>query len=189
MHNGLLKLTPRSRVLLWKPNSSSAGKNFPTFFRNRSFILVFIKVCHLPLSWARSTRSKPSHSIPLRSAFVWCSWNRASWYSYENNQQDALYRLMYSSKSALHVSGDVFFHHQENLTVFTVSGSVHPSCCRLVSRISIRDTSRQKLGWTLRDTVNTVKCCWWWAKTLPETCRADLEEYINLYSVSCWLFS
>jgi len=23
-------------------------------------------------------------------------------------------------------------------------------------------------------TVNTVKCCWWWAKTSPETCRADL---------------
>jgi len=24
-------------------------------------------------------------------------------------------------------------------------------------------------------TVNTVKCSWWWAKTSPETCRADLE--------------
>ena len=33
--------------------------------------------------------------------------------------------------SALHVSGDVFAHHQEHLTVFTVSVSVHPSCCRL----------------------------------------------------------
>jgi hypothetical protein len=31
--------------------------------------------------------------------------------------------------SALHVSGDVFAHHQEHLTVFTVS--VYPSCCRL----------------------------------------------------------
>ena len=54
-------------------------------------------------------------------------------YNYENNQQDALYRLIYYSKSALHVSGDVFAHHQEHLTVFTVSGSIHPSCCRLVS--------------------------------------------------------
>ena len=52
--------------------------------------------------------------------------------SYENNQQDALYRLIYYSKSALRVSGDVFVHHQEHLTVFTVSGSVHPSCCRPV---------------------------------------------------------
>jgi len=35
------------------------------------------------------------------------------------------------SKSAVHVLGDVFAHNQEHLTVFTVSGSVHPSCCRL----------------------------------------------------------
>ena len=55
--------------------------------------------------------------------------------NYESNQQDALYRLIYYSKSALHVSGDVFAHHQEHLTVFTVSGSVHPSCCRMVSRM------------------------------------------------------
>ena len=53
------------------------------------------------------------------------------WYLYENNQKDALYRLIYYSKSDLHVSGDVFAHHQEHLTVFTVSGSVYPSCCRL----------------------------------------------------------
>ena len=31
-----------------------------------------------------------------------------------------IYRLIYYSKSALHVSGDVFAHHQEHLTVFTV---------------------------------------------------------------------
>jgi hypothetical protein len=49
------------------------------------------------------------------------------------NQQEALYGLIYHSKSALHVSGDVFAHHQEHLTVFTVSGIVHPSCCRLAT--------------------------------------------------------
>jgi hypothetical protein len=43
--------------------------------------------------------------------------------NYENNQQDALYRLIYYSKSALHVSGDVFAQHQEHLTVFTIYGS------------------------------------------------------------------
>ena len=47
-----------------------------------------------------------------------------------------LYRLIYFSFSALHVSGDVFAHHQEHLTVFTVSGSIHPSSCRLVSWMS-----------------------------------------------------
>jgi hypothetical protein len=36
--------------------------------------------------------------------------------NYENNQQDALYRLIYYSKSALHISDDVFVHHQEHLT-------------------------------------------------------------------------
>jgi len=99
-------------------------------------------------------------------------------YNYANNQQDALYRLIYCSKSALHVSGDVFAHHQEHTTIFTVSCSVHPSFCRLVFRQFqiIRNTSWQQLGWTLPDTVNTVKCSRWWAKTSPETCTADLEQ-------------
>jgi hypothetical protein len=39
----------------------------------------------------------------------------------------------------------------------------------------IQDTNRQQLGWTLPDTVNTVKCSWWWAKISPETRRADFE--------------
>jgi len=47
-----------------------------------------------------------------------------------------IYRLIYYSWLALHVSGDVFAHHQEHLTVFTVSVSIHPSCCRLVSWMS-----------------------------------------------------
>ena len=64
------------------------------------------------------------------------NWNNLFVFNYENNQQDALCRLIYYSKSALHVSGYVFAHHQEHLTVFTVSGSVHPSCCRLVSWMS-----------------------------------------------------
>jgi hypothetical protein len=52
--------------------------------------------------------------------------------NYENNQQDALFRLIYYSKSVQHVSGIVAAYHQEHLTVFTVSGSVHLSCCRLM---------------------------------------------------------
>jgi len=90
--------------------------------------------------------------------------------------------LIYYSKSALHVSGDVFAHHQEHLTVFTVYCvlcRLWGVCTRLTIYIVqfqlIRDTSRQQPGWTLPDTVNTVKCSWWWAKTSPETCRADLE--------------
>ena len=47
-----------------------------------------------------------------------------------------LYRLVYYSKSALHVSGDIIAHHKEHLTVFTVSGSIHPSSCWLVYGMS-----------------------------------------------------
>jgi len=61
-----------------------------------------------------------------------CVW-RTFKYDYENNQKYALYRLIYYSKSALNVSGDFFAHHQEHLTAFTVSGSVHPSCCRVAA--------------------------------------------------------
>jgi hypothetical protein len=57
--------------------------------------------------------------------------------TYGNNQQDTLYGLIYYSKSALHVSGNVFAHHQEELTVFTVPGSVHPSCCWLVFKHNV----------------------------------------------------
>jgi len=82
------------------------------------------------VSW-KSGEGRPyfrcGHNWTLQT---WRSWIRALWYNYENNQQDALYRLIYYSKSALHVSGNVFAHRQEHLTVFTVSGSVHPTCCR-----------------------------------------------------------
>jgi len=47
-----------------------------------------------------------------------------------------IYILIYYSESALRVSDDVSAHHQEHLTVFTVSGSIHPSCCWLVSWMS-----------------------------------------------------
>ena len=48
-----------------------------------------------------------------------------------NNMQ--LCRLIYYSLSALHVSGDIFAHHQEHLNIFTASGSIHQCRCRLVS--------------------------------------------------------
>jgi len=52
-----------------------------------------------------------------------------------------LYRLIYFTLSDLHVSGDVFAHHQEHLTVFTVSGSIYPGCYRLVSWSSINSST------------------------------------------------
>ena len=88
------------------------------------------------------TSNQIKHHRSGTSPVTWRSWIRASWYIYENNQQDALYRLIYYSKSALHVSGDVFAHHQEHLSVFTVPVSVHPSCCRLVPAATWVNTTR-----------------------------------------------
>ena len=48
-----------------------------------------------------------------------------------------LYRLIYYSRSALRVSGNVFAHHQEHLNVFTVSGNIHPSGYRLVTTLNL----------------------------------------------------
>jgi hypothetical protein len=53
-----------------------------------------------------------------------------------------LYRLIYFFLLALHVSGDVFAHHQEHLTVFTVSGNIHPGCCRLEPAATWVNTTR-----------------------------------------------
>jgi len=45
-----------------------------------------------------------------------------------------LFGLFICTQSALNVSGDVFAHQQEHLTVFTASNIVHLCCCRPVSR-------------------------------------------------------
>jgi len=74
--------------------------------------------------------------------------------NYEINQKDELYKFIFYSKSAVRVSGDVFAHHQEHLTVFTVPGGVRPICKACVTRLTshivpfqiIRDTSRQQIG-------------------------------------------
>jgi hypothetical protein len=50
-------------------------------------------------------------------------------------------RLIYFSLSALHVSEIVIVQHQEHLTAFTVSGSIHPGCCLLVSKTHQQDAT------------------------------------------------
>jgi hypothetical protein len=103
---------------------------------------------------------------------TWCSWIRASWYNYENNKQYALYRLIYDSESAVHVSGNVFAHHQEHFPVFTVSVSVHPSWCWLVSRMSrnwrVSPHSGHQPAATCVNTTRYCKCSWWWEKHRPK---------------------
>ena len=89
-------------------------------------------------------------------------------------------------KSALHVSSDVFAHHQEHITVTTASGVVHWCCCWLVLRTlnqpaaaSGRNSSSvlmllascQQICVTYIIAVYTVKNSWWWTEELSETCR------------------
>jgi hypothetical protein len=50
-------------------------------------------------------------------------------------------RVIYYSCSAVHVSGDVFAHHQEKVTLFTESHSIQPSGFRLVSWKSWKSTT------------------------------------------------
>jgi len=70
---------------------------------------------------------------------------KVSKFYYESNQQDATIQvnLLFLVSSTCFL-GDVFANHQEHLTVFTVSGSIHPCSCRQFQLI--QDTSRQLHG-------------------------------------------
>ena len=47
---------------------------------------------------------------------IWHSWIRASWYSfYKMTNKMQLCRIIYCSLTALHVSSDIFAHHQEHI--------------------------------------------------------------------------
>jgi hypothetical protein len=74
--------------------------------------------------------------------------------NYENNQQGALYRLIYYSRSALHVSDDVFAHYQEHLIVFTISGRVHRSAHNPHSLVSTHPRHQPEATW-----VNITRYC------------------------------
>jgi hypothetical protein len=53
--------------------------------------------------------------------------------NYEYNQLDATLQVNLLFLVALHVSGDVFAHHQKHMTVFSAFGNVHQRRYRLVS--------------------------------------------------------
>jgi len=44
-----------------------------------------------------------------------------------------LCRIIYYSLAALHISSDIFAHHQEHLNCITASGITHVCRCQLVS--------------------------------------------------------
>ena len=81
-----------------------------------------------PFNYVPST-PPPTHT-PIYLTFV-CACTVSIIVIDDNNMQ--LFGLFLYSQSALHVSCDVFAHHQEHLTVFTASDIVHRYCCRMVS--------------------------------------------------------
>jgi hypothetical protein len=91
-----------------------------------------------------------------------------------------LYRLFYYFWSALHVSSDVFAHYQEHLPVFTASGSVHPSYCRLVFWINFQLVDRlfiwTTLIWTvLLDMCDMLHCKWFRSHPQTEDGGSDMS--------------
>jgi hypothetical protein len=101
------------------PNPQPGGPGYPFFVWVITLDLSTSSICyHRHSSQGHVTTQAP----PLRQS-------RGTF----GRDKMQLHRSIYYSKSALHFSGDVFAHHQEHLTVFKVSGSVHPSCCWLVS--------------------------------------------------------
>jgi hypothetical protein len=104
----------RGKVVITSPNPQAGG---PPRVGCPRLLIQYIR--SYPPNWSPFLHPQPEDAP--------CRGNRDPLMTW----QDALYSLIYYSKSAVHVSGDGFSHHQEHLTVFTISGSVHPSCYRL----------------------------------------------------------
>jgi hypothetical protein len=101
-------------------------------------------------------------------------WIRASWYDYGSNQQDATIpsKLYEFWVMFLPIIRSTWLYLQYLVLLTQVAAGWCHGWVEKQFQL-IHDTSRQLLGWILPDTVNTIKCSWWWAKTSPETCRAD----------------
>jgi hypothetical protein len=90
----------------------------------------------------------------------WLSWIRASWYNYESNQQDATIEINLLFLVSSTCFGQCFRPSSEALDcVFTVSGSIHTSCCRLVSWMSRNCFSIHPRHQQVATLVNTTWYC------------------------------
>jgi len=65
--------------------------------------------------------------------------------------------------AALHVSSDIFAHHQEDLNCITASG---------ITYVAAR---RQRHTCVIPEAVIQCRSSWWWAKISLETCTAAKE--------------
>jgi len=72
LHSDLwvLKLTPRSTVLLEMQTSTQLVEKFPAFYGTWRFFTGFITACHWFLSSASCIQSTTSHPVSLRSILI-----------------------------------------------------------------------------------------------------------------------
>jgi len=122
-----------------------------------------------PGTWINSRRMKYelySHVTVHRNRFIF------------NNQADALIIQILFCCKTLHVSGSLFAHHQEFCTVHSALVSFM-QFLMTVSKQSQDGTSWLFLEMVIKNLHETYQCrmystvenSWWWAKSLPETCR------------------
>ena len=102
-----------------------------------------------------------------------------------------IFGLFICIQSALHVSGDVFAHQQEHLTVLTAfdifyvpAGWCHGQDGN--EFLLVHETGRRQHRWTTSEAVNTFKCSWWLAKISPENCRFDWVKINKPKFASYW---
>jgi hypothetical protein len=92
--------------------------------------------------------------------------------------------------------GDVFAHHQENVTVFTVLGNIHTGCCRLVSWMSWNRVSTHPRHQPAATWVNTTRYCKYSQVFLmmgeniaPKHIELTKKNKLTYIVASCWLLS
>jgi hypothetical protein len=132
IHKCNMDATPRCSTLPHKSRTCL----FMTISRVRMFRIHFLWT-----KWAKIEFWSQNNYLFNRNP-VFFSKSKVKFYLIMNTTNEMqLYRLIYYSQSALHVSGDVFVHHQEHLTVFTASGNVYQCRCRQVSWMSWNSSS------------------------------------------------
>jgi len=97
-------------------------------------------------------------------------------------------RIIYYSLTALHVSSDIFAHHQEHLTVITASGFIHVCRCRLLSWLRRRSVAARLLrSWVPIPPTAWMfacfECCVSSGRGLCDELITRPEEYYRLWCV------
>jgi len=89
-----------------------------------------------------------------------------------------LCRIIYYSLAALHVSSDIFAHHQEHLNCITASGITHVSRCPLISWKCLNNTPMiQTLPWYQRASKLYYSFWYYTRMSLPAGIMGVFEQH------------